>query len=217
MSTYAIGDIHGCAKTLQVLLDTLDPTAEDHLIFIGDYIDRGPDSKGVIDLLLELRKRVPCTFLRGNHEAFMLDFLDRSEYLLWEMNGGMTTLDSYRNGEKYKIPDTHKDFVRETLLYHEEPEFFYVHAGLKAHLSIRDNLATVGQKVFLWERDHLDATDYAWEKPVVCGHTPQRKVILRDKLICIDTGCVFHRYPGFGTLAAIKLPDREVVEVRYVG
>ncbi len=217
MATFAIGDIHGCAKTLTALLNELSPGADDHLIFIGDYIDRGPDSRGVIEQCLALRERTRCTFLRGNHEAFMLDFLDRGEYLLWEMNGGMATLDGYRNGSKYKIPKAHETFVRDTKLYYDEPDFFYVHAGLKANLSIRENLATMGQKVFLWERDHLDATDHAWEKTVVCGHTPQQAVIDRPRLICIDTGCVFHRYPGFGTLVAVKLPEREVISVPYSG
>jgi serine/threonine protein phosphatase 1 len=71
--------------------------------------------------------------------------------------------------------------------------------------------------VFLWERGHLEADAFAWEKPVVCGHTPRPDPINRDKLLMIDTGCVYHMQPGMGTLTAVRLPEREFVEVEYVG
>ncbi len=95
MGLIAIGDIHGCVDTLDALLSRLAPAEDDHLIFIGDYIDRGPDSKGVIDRLLTLRQSQQCTFLRGNHEAFMLAYLQDREFELWGMNGGVATLRSY--------------------------------------------------------------------------------------------------------------------------
>lgn len=219
MGLIAIGDIHGCAATLEVLLDRLAPTPDDHLLFVGDYIDRGPDSKDVIDQLLDLREDVPCTFLRGNHEAMMIDYLDSGAFNLWQMNGGVSTLQSYaeNGGGEFTIPDTHADFVHDTKLYHETDDFFFVHAGLKAHLSIEENLEKDDEQVFLWERGHLEASTFAWEKTVVCGHTPQPQPINREKLLNIDTGCVYHTRPGMGRLTAVHLPERKFVFVDYVG
>lgn len=217
MGLIAIGDIHGCAKTLEALLDRLAPSPEDHLVFIGDYIDRGPDSKGVIDHLLELRETHRCTFLRGNHEAFMLDYLDNGAFNLWSANGGVSTVRSYTSSRaELNIPDAHEAFVRDTKLYYETPDFFFVHAGLKPDLSIKENLSQSGEDVFLWERSHMRARRLKWEKPVVCGHTPQPEPINRDKLIAIDTGCVYHMHPGLGRLTAVRLPEREFVLVNYV-
>lgn len=216
MGLIAIGDIHGCPKTLEALLDRLAPTPEDHLVFVGDYIDRGPDSKAVIDRVLELQKTHRCTFLRGNHEAFMLDYLDNGTFNLWSANGGVSTVRSYTDGRsEVRIPDSHVEFVRSTKLYHETDEFFFVHAGLKPHLSIEENLDRFGEDVFLWERSHMKTSDLAWEKTVVCGHTPQPEPISRDKLIAIDTGCVYHMHPGLGRLTAVHLPEREFVTVKY--
>jgi serine/threonine protein phosphatase 1 len=217
MGLIAIGDIHGCANSLDALLDKLGPTSDDHLLFVGDYIDRGPDSKDVIDQLLDLREDVDCTFLRGNHESLMLGYLDSGAFNLWRVNGGISTLQSYvRSGESdIDIPEPHATFVRETELYHETDDFFFVHAGLKADLSIEENLEADDESVFLWERDHLDASSHAWEKPVVCGHTPRPEPVNEEKLLMIDTGCVYHMQPGMGTLTAVRLPEREFVSVEH--
>lgn len=220
MGLIAIGDIHGCARTLNRLLDCLAPAADDHLVFVGDYIDRGPDSNGVIERLLDLQKGIPCTFLRGNHEALMLAYLDQGEYDLWHVNGGVATLDSYvtdHQSQHVDIPTRHIDFIRASELYADTPDFFFVHAGLKPHLSIEANLERYDEDVFLWERGHFQAREFAWEKCVVCGHTPQPEPIDREKLIAIDTGCVYHMHPQLGRLTAVRLPEREFVSVPYEG
>jgi serine/threonine protein phosphatase 1 len=216
MGLIAIGDIHGCPQSLDVLLNRIAPTSDDHLLFVGDYIDRGPDSKAVIDRLLEVREEVPCTFLRGNHEAMMIEYLDTGAFSLWRMNGGVSTLQSYLGqGSEINIPDSHAAFVRETKLYHETDDFLFVHAGLKPSLTIEENLQNADEEVLLWERGHLEAPELTWEKPVVCGHTPQPEPINREKLILIDTGCVYHMKPGMGRLTAVFLPEREFIDVPY--
>ncbi len=218
MGLIAIGDIHGCAQSLDALLDQLDPSDDDHLIFVGDYIDRGPDSKGVVDRLIDLREDVACTFLRGNHEALMLGYLDQGAFNLWRINGGVATLQSYiESGAVIEIPEDHADFVRETKLYYETDDYFFVHAGLKAEWTIKENREKAGEEVYLWERSHLEAGDdeLAWEKTVVCGHTPHADPIDREKLLMIDTGCVYHMQPEMGTLTAVRLPEREFVQVEY--
>lgn len=217
MGLIAIGDIHGCATSLDALLLKVDPSPDDHLLFVGDYIDRGPNSKGVIDRLLELRTEVECTFLRGNHEAMMLEYLNTGTSTLWHVNGGRSTLRSYaaNRASEIDIPDAHAEFVRDTKLYHETDDFFFVHAGLDPHRTIAENLEEAQERTFLWERSHLEAKELAWEKPVVCGHTPQPQPINREKLLLIDTGCVYHMQPGMGRLTAVHLPEREFVDVAY--
>ncbi len=218
MSLIAIGDVHGCALTLDALIRSLDIGADDHLVFIGDYIDRGPDSKGVIDRLFALREKHTCTFLQGNHEELMLGYLDDGEYDLWAINGGVATLESYGAvGNGSVIPEEHVEFVRETKMYLETDEFFFVHAGLKPGLTIAENLEVGDEMVYLWERGHLKATDLPWEKTVVCGHTPVPEPMDTEKLINIDTGCVFYTHPSLGHLTAVRLPERRYSRIPFVG
>jgi len=223
MTLIAIGDVHGCPGTLGVLLEALAPKPDDHLVFIGDYVDRGPDSRGVIERLLALEAAAQdgagpaCTFLRGNHDQMMLDYIDHGEMDLWRVNGGLSTLDSYRAGGRLDIPEAHVDFLRRTELFLDTPAFCFVHAGLRSDRSVAENLAEPDARVLLWHRDHLDADLAAWEKTVVCGHTPTPQPLNLPRLINIDTGAVYHRHPGFGKLTAACLPERTFVQVRYAG
>ena len=220
MGLIAIGDIHGCARTLDALLGRLDLQQDDHLVFVGDYIDRGPDSKGVIDRLLDLRTRHRCTFLRGNHEALFLNYLDEGEFDIWSYNGGTSTLDSYAvPGQGFVIPDEHVAFIRETVMYLDTEDFFFVHAGLRPDRTIEENLRAGEEMVYLWERGHLrlEDDDLPWEKTVVCGHTPVSEVVNRGKLINIDTGCVYYMRPTLGYLTAVRLPRREFIGVPFMG
>ncbi len=218
MGLIAVGDIHGCAISLDAILKKVNLQPDDHIVFIGDYIDRGPDSKGVIDRLIKLSEEVECTFLRGNHEELMLGYLDNGEYDLWAINGGMTTLDSYgTNGEGSVISDEHIQWVRETKLYLETDEFFFVHAGLRPGLTIAENLEENDPMVYLWERGHLKATELPWEKTVVCGHTPVSAPMNTEQLINIDTGCVFYTHPSLGHLTAVRLPERRFYTIPFVG
>jgi serine/threonine protein phosphatase 1 len=217
MGLIAIGDIHGCARTLDTLLEAIDPGEDTHLVFIGDYLDRGPDSRGVIDRLIALEGRCECTFLRGNHEALCLDYLDHGADDLWFMNGGLETLRSYQEGiSPIVIPDDHREFLRKTRMYLETDDFVFVHAGLKATLTVEENLSRNDPDVFLWERSHLHADEYAWEKAVVCGHTPVEWPVNTPHLINIDTGCVYSSNPMLGKMTAVYLPEREFVSIPNV-
>ncbi len=209
----AVGDIHGCLKPLEQLIEQIAPDSHTHLIFLGDYIDRGPDPRGVIEFLLELRTRIPCTFLMGNHEQMMLEYLDFGRMGSWRLNGGDSTLASYTGAHGLSIPPEHRAFIGDLLYYYDAPEAFYVHGGIRSHLTVAQNLRQMTKVEMVWERDHLEADRFAWEKPVVCGHTPVTNVILRDQLICIDTGCVFNTYPGLGKLTAIEMPERTLFQV----
>ena len=151
MRTFAIGDIHGCSKALDALLNVLALTPRDELIFLGDYVDRGPDSAGVIDYLLELERTGPLglRLLRGNHEHAMLAFLDDPGVgPAWAQYGGIETLRSYgvraplqqddpqawepvRDALDAALPDAHRDFLERLERYAIHGDYCFVHAGLK--------------------------------------------------------------------------------------
>jgi serine/threonine protein phosphatase 1 len=222
MGLIAIGDIHGCAATMEALLDELAPTTADHLVFIGDYVDRGPDSRGVLDRLVRLGAdaaagRGPaCTFLRGNHDQMMLDYIDSrgANLPLWRMNGGLSTIAAYvdRAGQ-LDVPDDHLEFLRATELAFDTEDFVFVHAGLDPDITVAENLAESDPAIMLWTREHLDAELFLWEKTVVCGHTPMARPINSPRLIAIDTGAVYVNVRGLGLLTAVRLPEREFVQV----
>lgn len=209
----AIGDVHGCLKSLQALIKKLDDYTSRQFIFLGDYIDRGPDSKGVVDFLLEYQKQQDCIFLRGNHEQMLLDARRNNDLDLWLMNGGRSTLESYgATNTHLNIPQNHMVFYNETRMYYDTPDYFFVHAGLSPAKTIKQSLED-GEDVedFLWERSHLNAFETPWEKTVVFGHTPRSHPIKKNKMLGLDTGCVY-KSAGYGTLTAALLPEIEFVQ-----
>lgn len=186
----AVGDIHGCLKELRQLMVQVAPTEGDRVVFLGDYIDRGPDSRGVIEYLLDFRRHFPRTiFLRGNHEAMFLDFLAERDQLSFLLNGGQSTLLSYQDAAGIRIPREHLEFIEGLSLYYEEGQFIFVHAGLRPGLP---PAAQVEQDLLWIRREFLDS-NYDWGKTVVFGHTPQLRPLLAPGRIGLDTGAVFGR------------------------
>tara|TARA_Y100001935_G_scaffold224416_1_gene200601 strand:+ start:4849 stop:5532 length:684 start_codon:yes stop_codon:yes gene_type:complete len=216
----AIGDIHGCSKTLELLLERLHKeygTTRTY-VFMGDYVDRGPDTKGVVELLLNFRKTHECVFIRGNHDAMFMKYLTDPDYLLWFDNGGASTMESYNNpdGSQGKIPYSHLKFFLNTVPYYDSEHFFFVHGGPPITQSIKESLGNeVLYSSFMWSRDHIDAdeNDIKWEKTVVFGHTPVRSPIDTEKQLGIDTGCV---YEQFGKLTAVALPERDFIQQKRI-
>ncbi len=186
----AVGDIHGCRGLLQQLMLKVAPSADDQVIFLGDYIDRGPDSRGVIDYLLDFRERWPQTvFLKGNHEAMLLNFLAGHERLLYLLNGGETTLYGYRERGKLAIPQSHLQFFRDLRLYFETEHHIFVHAGLRPGASLQNQR----EDDLLWIREDFLNSDSRWGKTIVFGHTPMRKPHLKPERIGLDTGAAYGR------------------------
>ena len=220
---YAIGDVHGCVRTLGALLAHLDAdaggalTPDDTVVFVGDYVDRGPDSPGVLDRMIALDAQeggAEYVFLRGNHDQMMLDYVDGAgDVELWWVNGGRSTLAGYERRGEFAIPPEHVAFLRRTELAAERGGFAFVHAGFDTRKSVADNLADPDPAIVLWTRKHLDANLAAWEIPVVCGHTPVAEPIDTPRLIGIDTGAVFPNRPGLGRLTAVSLPERRFLSV----
>lgn len=198
---------------MKALLEKLEPYYDRQFIFVGDYIDRGPGSKQVVDYLLDFRHKVDCIFLRGNHEQMLLDAFRKGSNHMWMMNGGQETIKSYNpDGDSLTLPEAHKEFYENTQLYYDTEEYFFVHAGLSPGKTIAKSIEDEDElQEFLWERSHLNVFETPWEKTVVFGHTPRPKPIQKDKMIGIDTGCVFDRV-GYGKLTAVKLPEEEFIQ-----
>lgn len=229
MALYAIGDVHGCLRTLDALLARLEEDAgrplgpDDTLVFVGDYIDRGPLSPQVIDRMIEMEAASEggdgptCVFLRGNHDQMMLDYVDAvGDSDLWWVNGGRTTLEAYESRGDRRLPPEHVAFLRRTALAAEGAGFAFVHAGLDTRLSVAENLEDPDPHIVLWTRQHLGADLSNWEMPVVCGHTPVAEPIDEPNLIGIDTGAVFLHREGLGRMTAVALPERRFVSVATV-
>lgn len=212
-SLVVIGDIHGCVKSIKALWDKLEPWSHLTHVFVGDYIDRGPDSKGVVDFLLSARNERTCIFLRGNHEQMLLDAYERGDAYNWMMNGGESTLKSYGSEIRVtELPEDHIKFYQKTKLYYQTDNYFIVHAGAPPHQTIKESIAEDGsEQFFLWGREHLNVYQTPWEKTVVFGHTPRPSPVQRDKMIGIDTGCVYDRM-GYGKLTAVILPQAEFIQ-----
>ena len=197
---YAIGDIHGCLEPLRRLMGELHLSEADEVVFLGDYVDRGPDSKGVIDYLLTLRGRY--IFLMGNHERMFLDFLQGKERFLFLYNGGTATVESY--GGLSRIPAAHLAFLDRPRLYYETEDYLFVHAGIRPGIPLQEQ----DPNDLLWIREEFYAYPGRYPKTVVFGHTPMREVLMEDDRIGIDTACVYGN-----KLTCLILPSREVIQV----
>ncbi len=213
----AIGDIHGCVETLKTLLQRLDDDygASREYVFLGDYVDRGPSSKEVIDTLIEFSQDHTCHFIRGNHDQMFLTYYQDNTYYEYLNHGGAYTLESYyASCPDQKVPYKHLKFLITTKLFHEAEHWVFVHGGLPPNMTVAEALADEDvYNSFLWTRDHLESEDNEWEKTVVFGHTPVRQPIEKDNMIGIDTGCV---YEQFGKLTAVILPEKEFVQQKRI-
>lgn len=190
---FIIGDIHGCLDILKRLMDKIDWRPDkDRLIFLGDYIDRGADPKGVVDYilgLLEVSPFVQC--LLGNHENVFLDFLDGGDLMLFLLNGGTTTLKSYdienkREGEPL-IPPDHMAFFRGLVKWIELEDYYVVHAGFRPGVEIEKQ----SLEDLLWIRDLFIFSDYDFGKKVIFGHSPHPEPLIMENKIGLDTGAVY--------------------------
>jgi serine/threonine protein phosphatase 1 len=200
-ATYVIGDIHGCLRPLERLLEKIAPRPGDEVVFIGDYIDRGPQSREVVDHLLGLPHR--CVFLLGNHEKMLMDYLDGKDEGLFLPNGGLATIQSY-GGHAADIPPAHLRFFRDLKPMYDTASYLFVHAGIRPLVPLER------QRVedLVWIRREFIQFIGRFPKPIVFGHTPLRQVLMEPDRIGIDTGCVYG-----GKLTCVRLPDREVIQV----
>jgi serine/threonine protein phosphatase 1 len=198
MRSLAIGDIHGCTTAFDLLLAAVKPEADDLIITLGDYVDRGPDSKGAVERLIALSKTHHLIALRGNHEEMMLKARGKpDEIRTWCLCGGDKTLASYKLPCKAgssdelgdlnilsDVPAAHWEFLEQCVDWYEIETHFFVHANAYADLPLSEQ---PGYMLF-WES--LDASaPHCSGKVMVCGHTAQRSggPLNLGHTICIDT------------------------------
>jgi len=223
---YAVGDIHGERRKLEELLGQIPAQAGDRFVFLGDYVDRGPDAAGVVCCLLEFSRRTECVFLLGNHESMFLDFLGwrGAAYFggdAFLANGGDRTLASYGYfqlpepaPDKLELPPAHADFFRGLRLHYREGDYLFVHAGLAErglrHGDVDYALHRTRVEDLLWTRNTGDLP-HDLGITIVYGHTPRSDFAVRWNppfSIGIDTGAVYG-----GPLTAIRLPDETLYQV----
>jgi serine/threonine protein phosphatase 1 len=190
MRTLVIGDIHGCSTALRTLLNTVRPGTNDVLVTLGDYVDRGPDSKGVIDILIGLEKTTQLKPVTGNHEILFLEVMaGRIAPQGWLAAGGTETLISY-SGDPTKlswssVPKAHVEFLSERCLrYYEDATHLFVHANANSVYALQDQ----SDDWLFWTR-FSDAFPHVSGKTMICGHTAQKSGLpaVRPFAICIDT------------------------------
>lgn len=195
MRTLAIGDIHGCLVALQALLALVNPGPDDRLVTLGDYVDRGPASREVLDLLIELYDAGRLIPLRGNHDEMMMTGVrDRGERRMWLTYGGVETLASYGHWavdpEYSRVPDRHMRFLEQDCRdWYETETHLFAHACLNPELPMEQQ----DEYVLRWHRLTAPLAHRSG-KVFVCGHTRQADGVPWDlkTAVCIDTGAYQH-------------------------
>jgi len=232
---YAVGDIHGRVDLLERMHELIEIDAREKpvqrmvVVYLGDYVDRGPHSYAVVELLVKepLRARLAnleTVHLLGNHEALLLGFLENPDITeVWFMNGGDVTLRSYgvdpwqsaasdnfaqglRRAFLNRVPPSHLSFLRNLPLSHEEGDYLFVHAG------VRPGIALGAQEAedLIWIREEFLNSDEDFGRVIVHGHTPQRNPQSRANRIGIDTGAV---YGGKLTSVVLEGTERRFIQV----
>jgi len=214
----AIGDIHGCFDQFVSLTENvLAIRKSDKIILLGDYIDRGPKIREVVDYILDLRLHgFNIVTLTGNHEFMLLDSVKGEKYLsVWFMNGGFDTLSSFGAGSVTDMEEKYMDFFRNLPFYYLQDDFIFVHAGFNDDLP--DPFSDTTQMI--WSRRESYSNPKFDGKTIIHGHTPVPISYCRElvesgsRIINIDTGCVYGRTGGYGYLTAIELNSRELFSV----
>ena len=227
---WVIPDIHGCARTLQALVeDLIRPARYDELYFLGDYIDRGPDSKNVIDYIRKLQtEKYNITALKGNHEQVLLDLYNseiKSKFvwfhnllnrkrMAWFSFGGKATLKSFGVKNLSDIPDDYIEWMKGLEYFVTLENFILVHAGL----NFRKEDPFEDKYAMLWIRDYEIKPDKIGNRRIIHGHVPVNLELINlsihnsyYKFIDLDNGPYMNEKDGFGNLVALELDSQEIV------
>lgn len=217
MRRFAISDIHGCVQSFQALLKSIDLKQEDELYLLGDYIDRGPNSKGVIDHIWHLQSEgFQVTCLKGNHEQMMLNALYSVESQKhWLKHGGLQTLASFKTEHLSNVAGEYIGWLRDLPHSHEVDHYILVHAGL----NFKETKPMSDTVSMLWIRNWYERLNKEWldGRIIVHGHTPILRETMEGMLanldqqpvLDIDGGCVF-REAHFRQLIAFDLDQQQL-------
>jgi serine/threonine protein phosphatase 1 len=225
---YVIGDIHGCLKTFRYMVEEIIRLERDDTLFLlGDYVDRGPESRGVIDFIITLREKgYPIVTLMGNHEDMLLSAMEGgAQFNQWMRNGAPFTLRSFGMEKTietgyafgFRLPDPYLNFLHDLKFYVETDDVILVHAGID--LSLPDPFSETF--ILLWTRQTVIEKKVLGNRKVIHGHTPVPLTVIREMVddpeaddINIDGGCVYTMYRSLGYLAALDLDKWELMWVK---
>ncbi|MEQ8240113.1 MAG: metallophosphoesterase family protein [Cyclobacteriaceae bacterium] len=207
---YAISDIHGCAITFQELLNKIGYSKEDELILLGDYINKGPNSKKVIDTIIDLQNNgYKVTALKGNHEEMIFDSIELEEWTA----GAEETLKSFNISHFNQLSEKYIKWFSKLKTLSVDHEYVFVHAGL----NFENDNPLDDLHAHCWIRDWYKSIDYDWlgNRKIIHGHVPQKKheieKMLQDfsetSLLDIDNGCHLKGEVGFGNLCCVELSN----------
>jgi serine/threonine protein phosphatase 1 len=215
---FAIGDIHGCFDSFRDLVENkIEIRKSDKLVLMGDYIDRGDQSKEVVDYIIRLeRNGFDIIPLIGNHESMLLDALDDDDLLLnWIHNGAFETLKSFGIKTLKDLDQVYIDFFKRLRFYYSFENYFFVHAGFN------DEIANpfIDKYQMIWARREKYTNPVFKDKIIIHGHSPITESLCRQSIkdnknvINIDTGCVYTDEPGYGRLSSIELHSMMLISV----
>ena len=210
MRRIVIGDIHGCARALRSLIEAIDPSDQDELVFLGDYIDRGPSSRDVVNQVIELQRRCQVVPLLGNHEIMLMGVALRGlDQEAWLRSGGKATVTSY-GGSLSKIPEAHWEFFRSLQSFYETEESIFVHAGYDPGCE----MAEMDESTLFWTHLLTVPPPHQSGKRVFVGHTPQPggNILHAEHVVCVDTYCF-----GGGFLTALDVDSFEIIQTDLHG
>lgn len=209
----AIGDVHGCVHALDSVIAAIGVRPGDHLVFLGDVIDQGRDTRDVLEHLLALKGQCRLTLIQGNHEEMMFAARTSVEALrYWEVCGGYATLNSYRYGGSLNdVPEEHWQLLAESLPFLETEHFIFTHANYLPELPMPEQPEHQLRWALL---DPAEAQPHCSGKPVLVGHTEQRNGEVLDLgfVTCIDTACC-----RYGWLTALDVRSRQVWQASRFG
>jgi serine/threonine protein phosphatase 1 len=209
----AIGDIHGCLAALESVWQAMAPRAEDTVIVLGDVVDRGPDSKGVIDCLIQHSSHCNLVVIQGNHEEMMLDVVRENQPpYRWLQYGGVDTLDSYGfYGDLSVIPPAHMDFFASMVDYYESEDHLFLHANYDPKLPLEQQ--NINYLRWIKLTDITPSAHFSGKRAIV-GHTHDFRGEIFDvgHLVCIDTFCY-----GGGWLTALDVHSGQIWQADMEG
>mgnify|MGYP000058218539 FL=1 len=227
-----IGDVHGCYKSLRRLVEeTIGVNKDDKIYFVGDYIDRGPSGKQVLDYLIELKDNGYQVYpLKGNHEEMLINaYLDQSSnnFMLWMMNGAETTFRSYGieshtllgESSLNELPEEHLSFLRKMPYYYELDDYILVHAGI--NFAVENPFEDFTSMV--WCRDCENDLSASDGRTIIHGHTPVPLEFIQSSLkkgipkdINLDAGCVYKNMVGLGNLVALDMETMQLYSTENI-